>query len=145
MRGVLDGSDRDQATDSRPHCFSLLIALIVGIFAAIAALQWWVATISALAVPVVIAVGMVAAIVGYQNFNAQIQDLRTQLRLAQEDGGRRIIFVSGDHPEPTEFVKSVIEGFGFVPVYLGGLVTGGRLQQAGGPLAGRDLVDFGSL
>jgi hypothetical protein len=24
-------------------------------------------------------------------------------------------------------------------------VTGGRLQQAGGPLAGRDLVDFGSL
>jgi len=22
MRGVLDGSDRDQATDSRPHCFS---------------------------------------------------------------------------------------------------------------------------
>jgi hypothetical protein len=57
----------------------------VGIFAAIAALQWWVATISALAVPVVIAVGMVAAIVGYQNFNTQIQDLRTQLRLAQEE------------------------------------------------------------
>jgi len=50
-----------------------------------------------------------------------------------------------DHPEPTEFVKSVIEGFGFVAVYLGGLATGGRLQQAGGPLAGRDLVDFGSL
>jgi len=39
----------------------------------------------------------------------------------------------------------VIEGFGFVPVYLGGLTSGGRLQQAGGPLAGRDLVDFGSL
>ncbi len=62
-----------------------------------------------------------------------------------KNGGRRIIFVSGDHPEPTEFVKSVIEGFGFAPVYLGGLATGGRLQQAGGPLAGRDLVDFGSL
>jgi len=62
-----------------------------------------------------------------------------------KNGGRRVIFVSGDHPEPTEFVKSVIEGFGFVPVYLGGLTTGGRLQQAGGPLAGRDLVDFGSL
>jgi len=62
-----------------------------------------------------------------------------------KNGGRRIIFVSGDHPEPTEFVKSVIEGFGFVAVYLGGLATGGRLQQAGGPLAGRDLVDFGSL
>jgi hypothetical protein len=51
----------------------VLIALIVGIFAAIAALQWWVATISALAVPVVIAVGMVAAIVGYQNFNTKFR------------------------------------------------------------------------
>jgi len=62
-----------------------------------------------------------------------------------KNDGRRVIFVSGDHSEPTEFVKSVIEGFGFVPVYLGDLTTGGRLQQAGGPLAGRDLVDFGSL
>jgi predicted RND superfamily exporter protein len=65
--------------------FVVLIALTVGIFAAIAALQWWVAMISVLAVPVVIAVGMVAAIVGYQNFNTQIQGLRTQLRLAQEE------------------------------------------------------------
>ena len=40
---------------------------------------------------------------------------------------------------------SAIESFGFVPICLGGLATGGRLQQAGGPLAGRDLVDFGSL
>jgi conjugal transfer/entry exclusion protein len=64
----------------------VLIVLIVGIFAAVAALQWWVA--SALAVPVVIAVGMVAAIVGYQNFNTQIRDLRTQLRLAHEEIGK---------------------------------------------------------
>jgi 8-hydroxy-5-deazaflavin:NADPH oxidoreductase len=62
-----------------------------------------------------------------------------------KNGGRRVIFVSGDHPDPTEFVSSVIESFGFMPVYLGSLATGGRLQQAGGPLAGRDLVDFGSL
>jgi 8-hydroxy-5-deazaflavin:NADPH oxidoreductase len=61
-----------------------------------------------------------------------------------KNGGRRVIFVSGDHPEPTDFVKSVIESFGFAPIYLGGLATGGRLQQAGGPLAGRDIVDFGS-
>jgi conjugal transfer/entry exclusion protein len=67
--------------------FGVLIVLIVGIFAAVAALQW-VATISALAVPVVIAVGMVAAIVGYQNFNTQIRDLRTQLRLANEEIGK---------------------------------------------------------
>src|SRR5246127_569868 len=61
-----------------------------------------------------------------------------------KNGGRRVIFVSGDDWEPKEFVKSIIESCGFVPIYLGGLATGGRLQQAGGPLAGRDLVDFGS-
>ena len=60
-----------------------------------------------------------------------------------KDGGRRVIFVSGDHPEPVEFVKELIASFGFAPIHLGGLVVGGRLQQAGGPLAGRDLVDFG--
>jgi predicted dinucleotide-binding enzyme len=60
-----------------------------------------------------------------------------------KNGGRRVIFVSGDHLEPTDFVKRVIESFGFAPIYLGGLAAGGRLQQAGGPLAGRDLVDFG--
>jgi predicted dinucleotide-binding enzyme len=61
-----------------------------------------------------------------------------------KNGGRRVIFVSGDHSEPNDFVVSVIESFGFAPIYLGGLATGGRLQQAGGPLAGHDLVDFGS-
>jgi hypothetical protein len=66
----------------------VLIVLIVGIFAAVAVFQWWVATISALAVPVVIAVGMVSAIVGYQNFNTQIRDLRTQLRLAHKEIGK---------------------------------------------------------
>jgi 8-hydroxy-5-deazaflavin:NADPH oxidoreductase len=60
-----------------------------------------------------------------------------------KNGGRRVIFVSGDHPEPVEFVKCLIKSFGFMPIHLGGLVVGGRLQQAGGPLAGRDLVDFG--
>ena len=62
-----------------------------------------------------------------------------------KNGGRRVIFVSGDHPEPVDFVKNLIESFGFVAVYLGDLTTGGRLQQAGGPLAGRDLVDFGGI
>src|SRR5262249_17256396 len=87
MRGVLDGSEQiaDQETDLGLIVFVVLMALIVGIFAAVAALQWWVATISALAVPVVIAVGMVAAIVGHQNFNTEIRDLRTQLRLAQKE------------------------------------------------------------
>ena len=53
--------------------------------------------------------------------------------------GRRVIFVSGDHEEPKAFVKDLITKFGFVAIDLGGLVTGGRMQQAGGPLAGLDL------
>ena len=60
-----------------------------------------------------------------------------------KNGGRRVIFVSGDDTEPKEFTMRLIESFGFSAIDLGGLVTGGRLQQAGGPLAGRDLVDFG--
>lgn len=60
-----------------------------------------------------------------------------------KNGGRRVIFLSGDHPEAVEFVRGLIASFGFMPVFLGGLVVGGRLQEAGGPLAGRDLVDFG--
>jgi 8-hydroxy-5-deazaflavin:NADPH oxidoreductase len=63
--------------------------------------------------------------------------------LRSKNGGRRVIFVSGDETEPKEFIKGLIKSFGFEPIDLGGLVTGGRLQQAGGPLAGRDLVDFG--
>jgi predicted dinucleotide-binding enzyme len=53
--------------------------------------------------------------------------------------GRRVIFVSGDQDEPKAFVKDIITKSGFVPIDLGGLVTGGRMQQAGGPLAGLDL------
>jgi len=45
---------------------------------------------------------------------------------------------------PASVVKELIESFGFTAIDLGGLATGGRLQQAGGPLAGRDLVEFGS-
>ena len=53
--------------------------------------------------------------------------------------GRRVIFVSGDDEESKRVVKDLIESFGFAAIDLGGLVTGGRIQQAGGPLAGLDL------
>jgi hypothetical protein len=56
-----------------------------------------------------------------------------------KSGGRRVIFVSGDHPEPVEFVMSLIASFNFAPVSLGGLAVFGRLQQEGAPLAGRAL------
>jgi len=53
--------------------------------------------------------------------------------------GKRVIFVSGDDEESKRIVKDLIESFGFAAIDLGGLVTGGRIQQAGGPLAGLDL------
>jgi 8-hydroxy-5-deazaflavin:NADPH oxidoreductase len=54
--------------------------------------------------------------------------------------GKRVIFVSGDDAESKRVVKDLIESFGFAAIDLGGLVTGGRIQQAGGPLAGLDLL-----
>src|SRR5207237_9181102 len=54
--------------------------------------------------------------------------------------GKRVIFVSGDDEESKGVVKDLIESFGFAAVDLGGLVIGGRIQQAGGPLAGLDLL-----
>ena len=60
-----------------------------------------------------------------------------------KNGGRRVIFVSGDDPESKQLIKQLVHGFGFAAIDLGDLVTGGRLQQAGGPLAGHDLVDYG--
>ena len=53
--------------------------------------------------------------------------------------GRRVIFVSGDDAEAKAVVKGLIERLGFAVIDLGGLVSGGRMQQAGGPLAGLDL------
>ena len=53
--------------------------------------------------------------------------------------GRRVIFVSGDNEDSKRVVKDLIESFGFAAFDLGSLVTGGRIQQAGGPLAGLDL------
>lgn len=55
-------------------------------------------------------------------------------------GGRRVMFVSGDHVPSKELVKNIASTVGWVPLDLGGLVAGGQLQQAGGPLAGIDLI-----
>jgi len=48
--------------------------------------------------------------------------------------------VSGDDESAKTRVKNLIVSFGFAVADLGSLETGGRLQQAGGPLAGRDML-----
>jgi len=55
-------------------------------------------------------------------------------------GGRRVLFVSGDHDPAKAAVMELFEAAGFFPVDLGDLVAGGRVQQFGGPLSGHNLV-----
>ncbi len=57
-----------------------------------------------------------------------------------EAGGRRVIFLSGDDAKAKAEVSAMIDKLGFAPIDLGGLVAGGKMQQAGGPLAGANLV-----
>jgi predicted dinucleotide-binding enzyme len=57
-----------------------------------------------------------------------------------EAGGRRVLFLSGDDGAAKAVVADLFEGAGFFPIDLGELGTGGRMQQAGAPLAGVNLV-----
>src|SRR6266852_320109 len=57
-----------------------------------------------------------------------------------EAGGRRVIFVSGDDAPAKAAVAGLFDAAGFFPIDLCGLVTGGRLQQVGGPLPSHNLV-----
>ena len=56
--------------------------------------------------------------------------------------GRRVVFVSGDETASKKTVSDLLENVGFSPVDLGTLAVGGRLQQAGAPLSGLNLVSI---
>jgi 8-hydroxy-5-deazaflavin:NADPH oxidoreductase len=58
----------------------------------------------------------------------------------REAGGRRVMLVSGDDAEAKSVVGEFFDTAGFFPIDIGDLVTGGGMQQAGGPLAGHNLV-----
>jgi hypothetical protein len=51
-----------------------------------------------------------------------------------------VIFVSGDADEAKADVGALFEAAGFFVIDLGGLADGGRMQQAGSPLSGHDLI-----
>jgi len=57
-----------------------------------------------------------------------------------EAGGQRVIFLSGDDAETKSEVVALFEDAGFFVVDLGSLREGGRMQQAGAPLAGHNLI-----
>lgn len=62
----------------------------------------------------------------------------------QQAGGRRVVFYSGDHLRAKVEVGRLIKQLGFAGIDLGGLSSGGRLQQfPDGPLWGQNLVSLG--
>jgi 8-hydroxy-5-deazaflavin:NADPH oxidoreductase len=60
-------------------------------------------------------------------------------------GGRRLIFISGDDAPAKATVVELFDAAGFFAIDLGDLVTGGRMQQVGGPLPGLNLVRLPSV
>jgi predicted dinucleotide-binding enzyme len=58
----------------------------------------------------------------------------------REAGGRRVMFLSGDDADAKRAVGDLFDAAGFFPIDIGDLVTGGAMQQGGGPLAGHNLV-----
>jgi predicted dinucleotide-binding enzyme len=59
------------------------------------------------------------------------------------NGARRVAFISADDDGAKKRVQTLLEGFGYSVIDLGNLRDGGLIQQAGGPLAGRDLFEMG--
>ena len=60
------------------------------------------------------------------------------------EGGRRVLFVSGDDAAAKAKVTALIDRLGFFAMDLGSLAVGGRLAQfPGGPLPTHNLVKFG--
>src|SRR6201988_64669 len=59
------------------------------------------------------------------------------------DGTRRVAFISADDDIAKKRVETLLESFGYSVVDLGNLRDGGLIQQAGGPLAGRDFLERG--
>jgi 8-hydroxy-5-deazaflavin:NADPH oxidoreductase len=59
------------------------------------------------------------------------------------NGARRVAFISADDDGAKKQVGSLLAGFGYSVIDLGNLRDGGLIQQAGGPLAGRDLLEEG--
>ena len=59
------------------------------------------------------------------------------------NGARRVAFISADDDDAKKRVQTLLDGFGYSVIDLGNLRDGGLIQQAGGPLAGRNLLEQG--
>jgi predicted dinucleotide-binding enzyme len=62
----------------------------------------------------------------------------------RENGGRRVLFYSGNDNTAKAEVAALIDRIGFVGIDLGSLEVGGRLAQfPGGPLPNQNLIKVG--
>jgi predicted dinucleotide-binding enzyme len=62
----------------------------------------------------------------------------------KKEGGRRVLFYSGDDKAAKAEVAALIDRIGFVGIDLGSLTIGGKLAQfPGGPLPNQNLVKIG--
>jgi hypothetical protein len=52
---------------------------------------------------------------------------------------KTVLFLSGDDTDAKWKLARALEEIGFVPVDLGGLIEGGKLQEFGAPLSGLHL------
>ena len=52
----------------------------------------------------------------------------------RHEAGRQVVFYAGDDPTANKFFAELIEGWGFAPVFVGGLRAGGQLMQLDGHL-----------
>src|SRR6201997_1549927 len=59
------------------------------------------------------------------------------------NGARRVAFISADDDGAKKQIGTLLAGFGYSIIDLGNLRDGGLIQQAGGPLAGRDFLERG--
>lgn len=60
-----------------------------------------------------------------------------------EDGGRRVVFLSGNDADANGAVARLVERLGFSSISLGKLAEGGRTQHFGGPLMVQNLIKKG--
>ena len=58
------------------------------------------------------------------------------------NSARRVAFISADDDGAKKQVETLLEALGYSVIDLGNLRDGGLIQQAGGPLAGRDLLEL---
>ncbi|MEO6922046.1 MAG: NADPH-dependent F420 reductase [Collimonas sp.] len=61
----------------------------------------------------------------------------------QQNGGRRVVFVSSNHEDAAIAVVRLAEQLGFAPISLGKIAEGGLLLQLGAPLVLKNLIKQG--